>query len=62
MESEFYLCHEETIQLMKILNSASIRNEWDMLDEIGLQWVYQRGQYQIMDKKKWFIGKIKYGI
>ena len=62
MGSEKYLSNIEALNLRRILMSTSISSEWSLLDEIGLQWIYQRGQYQIINNKLWLFGKLKYGF
>jgi hypothetical protein len=57
MEFETYLTVYETLRLTNILPYSV--TAWN---ELGLQWIFQRGQYQIVNKKKWFLAKIKYGI
>lgn len=63
MDFDDYLCHEEYIQVMDLLRRLeTFVDRWATLEEMGLQWIFQRGQYQIIDRKLWFLAKIKYGI
>ena len=57
MESEIYLKQKEADDLSMFLLETGI-----LCTEVGIKWVAQRGQYQIMDEKMWFLAKIKYGI
>lgn len=57
MESEIYLKQKEADDLSMFLLETNI-----LCTEVGIKWVAQRGQYQIMDEKMWFLAKIKYGI
>jgi hypothetical protein len=59
MESETYLTfgEYESLRLNKSLPYSI--TAWN---ELGLQWIFQTGEWQIVNKKKWFLAKIKYGI
>jgi hypothetical protein len=62
MEFESYLNQREHEFLCKLFFKYPINFEWKILDEMGLQWIWPERQYKIMDKKRWFLAKIKYGI
>ena len=59
MESDIYLTDEEVKSLRT--NSMLLFSN-TLWCEMGLKWIYERGQYQIVDKKQWMLTKIKYGI
>lgn len=59
MESDIYLTDEEAKSLRTNGMLLFSNTPWR---EMGLQWIYERGQYQIVDKKQWMLTKIKYGI
>jgi hypothetical protein len=61
MESETYLTYQESILLNNIRFSIK-KLKLGTVDEMGLEWIHERQQYQIVDKKLWLLAKIKYGI
>lgn len=62
MESEDSLNQREHEFLCKLFFTCPINFEWKILDEMGLQWIWPEKQYKIMDKNRWLLAKIKYGI
>ena len=56
MESETYLNQREHEQTLILIISGI------PYKQLGVQWIAERGQFQIMNKKKWILTKIKYGI
>ena len=61
MEFEIYLTYKEALHLDRLRIFYGIYN-FTPLYRMGLTWIFERGQYQIVDKKLWFLTKIKYGI
>jgi hypothetical protein len=57
MDSEVYLKQKEADDFSNFLLETGI-----LCTEFGVKWVAQRGQYQIIDRYKWFLSKIKYGF
>jgi hypothetical protein len=55
-ESEIYLNEREHAKTLILIVSGI------PYKELGVQWVAKKSQYQITDKKRWFLSKIKYGI
>jgi hypothetical protein len=60
MESDIYLNQREHDHFIKKIHTFFVSGVSHT--ELGVQWVAERGQYQIIDKKKWMLTKIKYGI
>jgi hypothetical protein len=61
MASEKYLNTQQTHNLFLLRNKLQLFDR-QTLSEMGLEWVYQRIQYQIVDEKKWLFARLKYGI
>lgn len=58
MDSEIYLNQREHEFLCKLFFTCLIHFE----EEIGIQWIWPERLYNITDKKRWILAKIKYGI
>ena len=56
MESEIYLNQQDHTQAFKLIIRGITYKE------LGVQWVAERGQYKIVNKKRWLLTKIKYEI
>ena len=61
MESETYLTYKEANHLDKLRIFYGSYN-FTPLYRMGLTWIFERGQYQIVDEKLWMLAKIKYGF
>jgi hypothetical protein len=61
MKSEIYLSQKEHDNLEKWMVN-NLPSSSGIHYELGVLYVYTRGQYKIINKKKWFLAKIKYGI
>ena len=56
-----YITSKEALSLSRL--RFSIKNhKLSSLTEMGIVWVHERGQYEIIDKKKWLLAKIRYDI
>jgi hypothetical protein len=60
MESDIYTTAEERDKLNLMLHRFLIMG--DFSKETGLEWNYVMGIFKIVDKKRWLLTKIKYGI
>jgi hypothetical protein len=56
-----HLTDEEALRLNKLV-AGNVVNVDKILNELGLLIHFEMGWYIIINKKKWMIGKLKYGI
>lgn len=64
MDTETYLTTVQTQQIFLIIHnlSLSLSHPRPHQRQMGIEWVYERDQYMIVDKKKWLFAKLKYGL
>ena len=56
-----YLNHVDSIKVAKLFDSGAITSE-NIFNELGLMIFHEYGHYGLIDRKRWMLGKIKYGI
>jgi hypothetical protein len=56
-----HLTDEEALNLNKLV-AGNVVDVDKILNELGLLIDFEMGLYHITNKKKWMIGKLKYGI
>jgi hypothetical protein len=56
-----YLNITDSIKVSKLFDSGVITNQ-NAFEELGLIVFHVHGHYCLKDKKRWMLGKIKYGI
>ena len=59
MDSDIYLNQKEADDFTMFLLETGAETP---CTEFGVKWVAQRGQYQVFDRYKWFLAKIKHGF
>ena len=62
MVTETYLTASTATKLFVIIHNLSLSRPRPHQRELGIQWVYERDQYMIVDEKKWLMAKLKYGL
>lgn len=62
MDTETYLTTVQAQQVFLIIHNLSLSHLRPHQRQMGIEWVYQRDQYMIVDKKKWLFAKLKYGL
>lgn len=62
MVTETYLTTGQTQRVFVIIHNLSLSQPRPHQREMGIQWVYERDQYMIIDEKKWLFAKLKYGL
>ena len=61
MASEKYLTSQQASRVFLIRHKLTPFDS-QPLSKMGLEWVYQRDQYQIVNEKLWCLTRLKYGI
>lgn len=56
-----YLNLVDSIKVSRLFDSGQITNQ-NAFEELGLIVFHESGHYGLKDKKRWMLGKIKYGI
>lgn len=60
MESNIYTTKEERDKLNMMMHRFLIKGNFSK--ETGLEWDYVMGLFKIVDKKRWMLTKIRYGL